>query len=140
MRSRSDGVMEAIRAREAAVAAIEENEVLGEALAQVQVEAMAAAGEQPITLEPTSIKDAKVLTSVRREQHGDWKEQSLTANELKKAAHEGSGWHDMSASQQEAVDMILTKVSRIVTGNPYHQDHWDDIGGYALLGAQGHSK
>jgi hypothetical protein len=128
MRSRSAAVIEAIHAREEAVAENDENEVLAEALA----------GEQPITLEPDSRKDAKALTSVRKEQHGDWMAQSLTANNLKTAAHEAPGWSTMSASQQEAVDMILTKVSRIVTGNPYHQDHWDDIGGYALLGAEGH--
>lgn len=140
MRSRSADLIEKLREREEDVAQNDENEVLAEALTAVQVEAIAAAGAQPITLEPASMKDAKVLTSVRKEQHGDWMAQSLTANELKKTAHEGSGWNNMSASQQEAVDMILTKVSRIVTGNPYHQDHWDDIGGYALLGAQGHSK
>jgi hypothetical protein len=138
MRSRSAAVIEAIHAREEAVAENDENEVLAEALATVQAEAVAAAGEQPITLEPDSRKDAKALTSVRKEQHGDWMAQSLTANNLKTAAHEAPGWSTMSASQQEAVDMILTKVSRIVTGNPYHQDHWDDIGGYALLGAEGH--
>jgi hypothetical protein len=138
MSSRSAALIEKLREREEAVAENDENEVLAEALAITEAEAVAAAAEQPIALEPASWKDAKVLTSVRKEQHGDWMAQSLTANNLKQAAHEGSGWGNMSASQQEAVDMILTKVSRIVTGNPYHQDHWDDIGGYALLGAEGH--
>lgn len=30
--------------------------------------------------------------------------------------------------------MILAKIARIVSGDPNHADHWDDIAGYALLG------
>lgn len=36
----------------------------------------------------------------------------------------------------EAMDMILTKVSRIAVGNPMEPDHWKDIAGYATLMVQ----
>ena len=29
--------------------------------------------------------------------------------------------------------MIAMKMARIVCGNPYHKDSWDDIAGYATL-------
>ena len=35
--------------------------------------------------------------------------------------------------QWEALEMISTKISRIVTGDPESVDQWDDIAGYATL-------
>lgn len=39
----------------------------------------------------------------------------------------------MKPDQQEAVDMILHKLGRIVNGDPDYIDSWDDIAGYARL-------
>lgn len=39
----------------------------------------------------------------------------------------------LSATQQEALDMICHKIGRIVAGDPNHVDHWFDISGYATL-------
>lgn len=47
-------------------------------------------------------------------------------------------WDNLAACHQESIDMILTKISRIVSGNPSEPDHWDDIAGYAFLGKGGH--
>lgn len=35
--------------------------------------------------------------------------------------------------QREALQMIASKLARIVTGNPGHRDSWIDIAGYAQL-------
>jgi hypothetical protein len=35
--------------------------------------------------------------------------------------------------QVEALEMIAHKIGRILSGDPNHQDHWDDIAGYAKL-------
>lgn len=44
---------------------------------------------------------------------------------------------DMGASltptQQEAIDMILHKIGRIIAGNPNVKDHWLDLAGYSTL-------
>jgi hypothetical protein len=40
---------------------------------------------------------------------------------------------ELSPSQQEAIDMILHKIGRIVNGDPNHIDSWHDIAGYATL-------
>lgn len=80
---------------------------------------------------------AVTLTNERKKAHGNWEDQSGTANTLKKAVRT-PGWNHMNHMQQEAIDMILTKVSRIVNGDPSHEDHWDDIAGYAYLGKGGH--
>lgn len=36
----------------------------------------------------------------------------------------------------EALDMIALKISRILSGQASVKDHWDDIAGYAKLGAE----
>lgn len=39
-------------------------------------------------------------------------------------------------TQAEALDMIATKIARILCGDPKTKDHWIDIAGYAKLGAE----
>ena len=85
------------------------------------------------------MQNPEALTQLRRNDHGDWLQQSMLANLLKKDMRDSPGWQQLTAFQQEALDMIQTKVSRILSGNSYLADHWDDIGGYALLGKGGHS-
>jgi hypothetical protein len=79
---------------------------------------------------------AAALTGERKSTHGNWLEQAALANQLKGAIR--SSHSKLTSYQVEALDMILTKVSRICSGNPDHEDHWDDIAGYAYLGKGGH--
>lgn len=37
--------------------------------------------------------------------------------------------------QEEALNMICSKIARIVNGDPNHLDSWRDIAGYATLAA-----
>lgn len=52
---------------------------------------------------------------------------------IKSAMHSGPQWDNMSPGQREALELIATKIGRIVSGDPNHIDHWDDIIGYATL-------
>lgn len=49
--------------------------------------------------------------------------------------HLKNKWHHMTASQREALKIIVHKQARIVNGNPNHTDSWVDIAGYATLEA-----
>lgn len=80
----------------------------------------------------------EALINQRRETHGDWKEQATLSHDLKSMVHRSRQWNVMEKHQREALDMIMTKVSRICTGNPNEVDHWNDIAGYATLGKEGH--
>jgi hypothetical protein len=40
---------------------------------------------------------------------------------------------NLAVEQKEALDLICTKIARIVCGDPNHIDHWHDIAGYAML-------
>lgn len=110
------------------------------AAAQEHREAEGRGFGDPVLEGSVSYLEAIALTRERKNTHGDWKTQALCANELKKTARCGPSWENMASWQQEAIDMILTKVSRICCGDPNEPDHYDDIAGYAHLGKGGHSK
>jgi len=84
--------------------------------------------------------DAQQLTKVRKNTHGDWKEQSALADEFISAAFCSENWNDMQPYQRIAILMILTKISRICTGDFNEPDHWQDLAGYAVLGEKGHDE
>ena len=65
--------------------------------------------------------------------HGDFTDNAYIAQELKRIVRSGTIYIAMTAVQMEAIDMILHKIARAVSGNPNHKDHWDDIAGYATL-------
>ena len=76
------------------------------------------------------------ILAVRRTQHGDFTDHARVTQNLKAMAKNHTNWHKLSAIQIEAIEMILHKIGRILSGNPDHQDHWDDIAGYAKLVSQ----
>jgi hypothetical protein len=77
------------------------------------------------------------LIGERRGTHGDWAVQAGIAGAIKAALRRGPSWPAMMPAQQEALDMMAVKMSRAVSGDPTHADHWDDMAGYARLGKQG---
>lgn len=44
-----------------------------------------------------------------------------------------TSWEKMEPDQQQALDVIFDKISRILTGDPAYDDNWRDIAGYATL-------
>lgn len=81
----------------------------------------------------------EALVTERGKTHGDWTKQARCAQDIKKIIRDH--FHvDMNYNQLEALEMIAVKMSRILCGNAFEPDHWDDISGYAVLGKQGHKK
>lgn len=94
--------------------------------------------ENPTT--PTKARTAKELTQTRRDTHGDWAVQARMTDDLMAVMGTGKNWNTLTPGQRQALMMIATKLGRILSGDPSERDHWDDIGGYALLGKQGHER
>lgn len=75
----------------------------------------------------------------RGSSHGEFRDNGRIMQQLKDAVRDfkredGSrGWDYLDASQREALDMILHKIGRIMSGDPNFADHWHDISGYAKL-------
>lgn len=81
----------------------------------------------------------------RGSRYGLVEEQFVACNAVKKAVRMHSLFrrdssvakfsvsNDDLAVVIEALDMIATKMSRIMAGDPTYRDNWDDIAGYARL-------
>jgi hypothetical protein len=68
----------------------------------------------------------------RDKTHGDWTRQSQLSHDLKRRIAQEQP--DLTASQYEALEMIVVKMARIVCGDANEPDHWRDLSGYATLG------
>lgn len=69
----------------------------------------------------------------RARTHGDFQENGRIMQMLKDASKTGKNWNGLRDEQKEAIEMILHKIGRILSGNPNEPDHWKDIAGYATL-------
>lgn len=78
------------------------------------------------------------ILNEREQTHGTFLYQATTAQDLKDTVlallcREASSNRHLDAVMKEAMELILTKISRIAHGNPRHRDAWADICGYAQL-------
>lgn len=74
------------------------------------------------------------LLTEREATHGDFGTNAKISQALKGIIQPYA--KDLSAVHREALDMICLKISRILSGQAGYKDHWDDIAGYAKLGAE----
>lgn len=79
---------------------------------------------------PVSIED---ILKQRESTHGAFPIKATTIQLLKNIMRGTERWRDLTFAQQESLDMIMTKVGRILHGNPNEPDHWLDIIGYTKL-------
>ena len=86
------------------------------------------------------IATPEALTTERKSTHGDWQVQSTIFDNLLFNLTQSPNWNTMNAMHRASLINIAQKMSRICAGDPDEPDHWDDIGGYALLGKGGHKK
>ncbi|MGX2969219.1 DUF6378 domain-containing protein [Ursidibacter sp. B-7004-1] len=71
----------------------------------------------------------------RGKQYGSFDDVALMSQQLKGILHNTNT--QLSAVQQEAVEMICVKLARICAGvDPNYADNWRDIAGYAVLGGK----
>jgi len=71
----------------------------------------------------------------RAKDYGAFADNARLAQALKRAMADHASDHGRTFAddQWEALEMIASKMSRIVNGNPDKVDNWDDIAGYAKL-------
>lgn len=75
------------------------------------------------------------LLQERGKSYGDYGVLASLAQSMKDMMGQAPNWHDLRPAQRESLEMIATKISRILHGDPNHTDSWVDIAGYANLGA-----
>lgn len=72
----------------------------------------------------------------RGARYGTFRFVAETAQQIKQSIFlctNSNGPHDFTPDQIESLDMIASKIARIVNGDPNYIDNWEDIAGYAKL-------
>lgn len=83
-----------------------------------------------ITLEPVGVDGT---LAARDKTYGDFGRQARITQSLKLSMHELASWDLLPADMQESLEMIASKIARILNGDPNYVDSWHDIAGYATL-------
>jgi hypothetical protein len=74
----------------------------------------------------------KVLTE-RGANYGDFAFVAFRSQQIQNHLRVRDPEKQYTPTQREALQMIASKLARIVTGNPGYRDSWIDIAGYAQL-------
>lgn len=67
----------------------------------------------------------------RRKTHGSYADFAAMEQALQVAMREGVRYEQLTLTQRSALNMIQHKIARILSGNPWHLEHWRDLAGYA---------
>lgn len=82
------------------------------------------------------MSDTEKLLEERGRSHGEYSEHADITQRLMDVIMSGRNWKILPPMIRETLHMIAHKVGRIVTGDPCHKDHYDDISGYSILISQ----
>lgn len=69
----------------------------------------------------------------REPKYGNYASRANISQTIKDAFVLGDNWRTMSADKRESLEMIASKISRILNGDAGLKDSWHDIAGYAKL-------
>jgi hypothetical protein len=75
--------------------------------------------------------DIEDIIDERQRTHGDFRDVSRTAQDTKELWRRGKNWGLLPLWMREGLDMVAHKAARILSGDPFVLDHWDDMAGYA---------
>ncbi|AGQ38356.1 TPA: hypothetical protein PWY45_002397 [Mannheimia haemolytica] len=78
------------------------------------------------------MKTTQHILDEREQQHGNYNSFAKIYGGLRKVSDPHA--EKLTWRQQISVEMILFKLARILNNGSNHQDSWQDIAGYALLG------
>lgn len=81
------------------------------------------------------MKTFSKVSKARGSEYGSFRDNANVAQEMKNRSRNPR----VSRVRQEALDQILSKISRLACGNPHNLDSWLDIANYATL-AYKHTK
>lgn len=80
------------------------------------------------------------ILSERGQRYGEFITHAQITQDLKRIIHiadqqrsPAKGQVGLDDDHMEALEMIAHKIGRILNGDPYYVDSWDDIAGYARL-------
>jgi len=74
------------------------------------------------------------MDTTKQKTHGNYKDTAETSQNLKSVMASSKNWASLKDTQREALEMIVVKIARVLSGDANFRDHWDDIEGYAEIG------
>lgn len=72
----------------------------------------------------------------RGQVYGPFIDNASVAQSLKAVIHGTHQFEHLPPDHKEALDLIASKMARILSGSHTHKDNWRDIAGYAMLIAE----
>lgn len=69
----------------------------------------------------------------RGNRYGAFEGHAEVTQGIKSAMRKSKNWDSLPPHMQEALEMVAHKVGRILNGDPFYDDSWHDIAGYATL-------
>jgi hypothetical protein len=79
------------------------------------------------------MSDINETLAQRGSRYGRFSDQGRIEQNIKRAMHDSPNWTELHDDSKSALEMIATKMSRILKGDPEYDDSWRDIAGYATL-------
>jgi hypothetical protein len=80
--------------------------------------------------------DIEETLTQRGTRYGFFNDVATTSQALKECLKSGRNADKLEPFMQESLDMLCNKLARIVNGDPFYDDSWHDVAGYATLVAQ----
>ena len=80
-----------------------------------------------------NVKDIAKTLEERGQKYGSFLCHAKISQDLKAVMQRTPGWVRLAEHQEEALEMIVHKIARILNGDPHFHDSWHDIAGYAQL-------
>tara|TARA_R110001599_G_scaffold100770_9_gene258138 strand:+ start:5389 stop:5901 length:513 start_codon:yes stop_codon:yes gene_type:complete len=65
--------------------------------------------------------------------YGEFSDRARISQNIKNAMQDSQNWSSLSNDKKESLEMIASKISRILNGDPECKDSWHDITGYTKL-------
>lgn len=77
--------------------------------------------------------DTETTLNSREKLYGPFEDCAYVAQNIKAAFRDSRNWDTLSKDKKEALEMIASKIARILNGDSNCSDSWHDISGYARL-------
>lgn len=79
------------------------------------------------------MNDISATLAERGGRYGAFKDHAKIAQGLQEVLAAAPNWSKLDPDMRQALCVISDKIARILNGDPYYDDNWHDIQGYARL-------
>lgn len=79
------------------------------------------------------MSDVSATLAERGGRYGAFKDHAKIAQGLQEVLQAAPNWSKLDPDMRQAMCVICDKMARILNGDPYYEDNWHDIQGYARL-------